>query len=315
MRIDKFLSERLDEVSREYIQDLIKHRQVFKNSIEVKKSREMVSVGDIVEVNIVDIKKQSYQNISKESIENIVQGIHILYEHQDFIVVLKPAGILVHKTNNLASYSLVDYLVSIYPEIQTIQDETYTKEALVQQRYGIVHRLDKDTSGVMIVARTQKGYNKFKSLFKNRNIHKEYICLVRGQITQPSGHIQYPIARSKLDHTKRIAVTHSKQQTSSQRIAHTEYYVEKTYPDSTLLKVILHTGRTHQIRVHLKAIGHPIIGDKLYGGKQESMNSQLSRQFLHAHRIRFIYDGQEYSFKAELTSDLRKYIQQSYSKK
>lgn len=307
MRIDKFLVEILQDISRQKIQALIKEKLVFQNGNIVMKPKELVSIGDIIEVDTLTIKKQTatIDNISKNDLSKQVQ---IVFEHQDFLVVNKPAGLLVHKTNNVNSYSLVDVLIKSYPEIQYAVDDTQDQESILQKRYGIVHRIDKDTSGLLLVARNKKSLGVLKQLFRERKVYKEYICLVRGIIKLDYGNIIYPITRSKLEHTKRLAVISDKQLHGNQRKAHTEYWVTQRYQDSTLLKVVIHTGRTHQIRVHMKSIGHPIIGDKLYGGKLEQKDSNPSkRQFLHASQLKFEYLGEQYEFKSELPAELMAY--------
>jgi 23S rRNA pseudouridine1911/1915/1917 synthase len=306
-RIDKFLAEFIQDISRQHIQTLIKEKLVLKNGTIVLKSKELVSLGDIIEIDTLTIKKQTFEidNMLKEDLASMVR---VIFEHPDFLVVNKPAGLLVHKTNNINSYSLVDILIKEYPEIKQAVDIDQNSESILQKRYGIVHRIDKDTSGLVIVARNKEALIELKKLFKNRNIYKEYICLVRGIIKENYGNITYPIARSKLEHTKRIALVSDKQFHNTKRQAHTEYWVLARYEDSTLLKVVIHTGRTHQIRVHMQAIGHPIIGDKLYGGKLEKKDkNSIHRQFLHASKLKFEYLGEEYEFISDLPSDLIAY--------
>ncbi len=309
IRIDKFLVTFLTDVSREYVQDLIHNQLVLKNGSIVKKPKELVSRGDIIEVDTIELKKQHFASISEEEKTNLTNKVRIIFEHEDFLIIDKPAGLLVHKTNNPESYSLVDIILRQYPEIRGVRDKHQSKEAELQERDGIVHRIDKDTSGIIIMARNQEAFEIFKQLFQDRKVYKEYICLVRGHLREPHGNITYPIIRSKLDHTKRVAVINSKQSGIKERTAHTEYWVEQEYTHASLLRVVIHTGRTHQIRVHMKAIGHPIIGDTLYGGKLEAQGeNSLPRQFLHAHKIAFTYKGKEYSFISDLAQDLNKYI-------
>ena len=306
IRIDKFLVTFLTDVSREYVQDLIHNQLVLKNGSIVKKPKELVSRGDIIEVNTTQLKKQNFTSISQEEKTNLYNKVKIIFEHKDFLIIDKPAGLLVHKTNNLESYSLADIILKQYPEIRGVRDKYQSKEAELQERDGIVHRIDKDTSGIIVIARNQKAFEILKQLFQDRQVYKEYICLVRGHLREPHGNITYPIIRSKLDHTKRVAVMNAKQSGIKERTAHTEYWVDHEYSESSLLRVVIHTGRTHQIRVHMKAIGHPIIGDILYGGKLEAQDTNsLLRQFLHAHKISFMYQGQEYSFISDLPLDLQ----------
>lgn len=307
MRIDKFLSEFLQDISRQHIKSLIKEKLVLKNGNIVVKPKELVSIGDIIEIDTLTIKKNTFE-MDNTLKEGLASKVKIIFEHTDFLIIDKPAGLLIHKTNNINSYSLVDILIDQYPEMKLAIDENSNQESISQNRYGIVHRIDKDTSGLVIVARNKEALIKLKSLFKDRLVYKEYICLTRGIIKEDYGNITYPIARSKLEHTKRVALVSDKQLNNTKRQAHTEYWVLERYEDSTLLKLVIHTGRTHQIRVHMQAIGHPIIGDKLYGGKLEQKdNNSLNRQFLHASKLKFEYEGQKYEFVSDLPSELMLY--------
>lgn len=311
-RIDKFLADFLQNISRQQIQELIHNKKVYKNDKLVLKSKEMLSLGDIITIKAFSINKSNpdteYNNINRQELSRQVK---VIYEHTDFLIIDKPAGLLVHKTNNPNSYSLVDILIIQYPEIKEAIDSNQNTEANLQARYGVVHRIDKDTSGLIIIARNQKSLLELKKLFKDRQVYKEYTCLVRGNLKADYGNIIYPIIRSKLDHTKRVAVISDKQSGIKQRTAHSEYWVIERYKDSTLVKVVIHTGRTHQIRVHLQAIGHPIIGDKLYGGKLERQdNNSLHRQFLHASKLKFEYLGREYEFQSDLPAELKTYLEQ-----
>lgn len=307
MRIDKFLAEFSQDVSRQQIQVLIKDKLVFKNSNIVSKPKELIYLGDIIEVNTPKIKQPSI-NIDANLKQDLAKQVQVVLEHPDFLIINKPAGLLMHKTNNPNSYSLVDILILQYPEIKQAVDIEQNSEEILQKRYGIVHRIDKDTSGLVIVARNQNALINLKKLFKDRQIYKEYICLVRGIVKNDYGNITYPIIRSKLEHTKRVAVISDRQSSIKQRTAHSEYWVLEKYKDSTLLKVVIHTGRTHQIRVHMQAIGHPIIGDKLYGGKLEKKDkNSLNRQFLHASKLEFDYLGRKYEFSSKSPNDLTAY--------
>lgn len=312
MRIDKFLAYFLQNTSRQQIQDLIQSGLVFKNSKIVNKPKEMLSLGDIITINTLVLKTTSPVLQELNSIkQDLFQQVKIIFEHKDFLIIDKPAGLLVHKTNNHNSYSLVDFLITKYPDIEGVIDSNQSQEANLQNRYGIVHRIDKDTSGLLVIARNQEALITLKSLFKDRKVYKEYTCLVRGVLKADYGNIRYPIIRSKLYHTKRVAVIVDKQSGVKQRTAHSEYWVSERYKDSTLLKVVIHTGRTHQIRVHTQAIGHPIIGDKLYGGKLERQDkNSLNRQFLHASKLKFIYLNQDYEFDSALPIDLQSYLEQ-----
>jgi 23S rRNA pseudouridine1911/1915/1917 synthase len=183
---------------------------------------------------------------------------------------------------------LVEWLLKRYPEIRSVGDEPET-------RPGIVHRLDRDTSGVMVVAKNSLAQAKLTEQFRARSVAKAYLVLVKGKLTPENGVIEAPIGRDPRDR-KRMAVV------AKGREARTEYRVVKYIRDYTLLEVMPETGRTHQIRVHFAAIGYPVVGDKVYGVK----SAFLSRQFLHASRLGFNLPstGKYMEFKSELPPDL-----------
>jgi 23S rRNA pseudouridine1911/1915/1917 synthase len=215
--------------------------------------------------------------------ENI--PLKILYEDNDLIVVDKPAGLTVHPAPGHYSHTLVNAILAHVPELGT--EET--------NRPGIVHRLDKDTSGLIIVAKKETAHMKLADQFKKRAVTKTYLALVQGHLTPEKGIIDASIGRDPRNR-KRMAVT------SQGRDARTEYQVIKYLNNYTFLEVKPKTGRTHQIRVHLSAIGFPIVGDATYGAKSEF----LSRQFLHAHKLTFKLpsSGEQREFESELPVDL-----------
>lgn len=251
--------------------------------------------------------------------------IEVLHEDKNIIVVNKPAGLLVHGiyTNTGPRHTeetLVDWLAKKYPETQEVGDRD--EENLIrQQRGGIVHRLDRETSGVMVIARNQKTFEYLKKLFAGRSVKKEYVALVWGRIHEKSGMIDKPI--SIKDGSVRRTVFKGKMP----RPAVTEYEVLKHYlyvhgkhrDELTLVKVMPKTGRTHQIRVHMSSIGHSVVGDKLYGKKGSIVlddspratdgnagGAELSRQFLHAERLEFkLPSGEHGVFEAPLPAELR----------
>jgi 23S rRNA pseudouridine1911/1915/1917 synthase len=198
--------------------------------------------------------------------------IPIIYEDENILAVNKPAGLLVHGD----SHNLAEWLVGKYPEIKKVGDDP--------ERPGIVHRLDKDTSGVLLIAKNQKSFEYLKKQFQDRKIKKKYIALVDGKMKTESGTINLPIAKSKSDFRKKTSIG---KMVGKVREAVTEYKVIKKYDEYTLVEVFPKTGRTHQIRVHMKAIGHPVVCDKLYGPKKQICPFGLTRQFLHANAIEF----------------------------
>jgi len=216
----------------------------------------------------------------------------IIYEDENILAVNKPTGLLVHGE----SPNLVDWLIEKYPEIKKIGEDS--------DRPGIVHRLDKDTSGILLVAKNQKTFEYLKKQFQDRKIKKKYIALVDGKLKTESGIINLPIAKSKRDFRKKAV---GEKIIGKEREAMTEYKVIKKFPDYTLIEAFPKTGRTHQIRVHLKAIGHSVVCDKLYGPKNKKCPFGLTRQFLHANTLEFsLPDGSRINLEADLPSDLQK---------
>ena len=204
-------------------------------------------------------------------------GVQILYEDKNFLVINKPAGVLTHSPAGKNQSSLVDWLIKNYPEIKTVGDDP-------KMRPGIVHRLDKDTSGVLLIARNQNAFNYFKKLFQEHKVKKTYIALVWGAVTPKEGIIEKPIGL-KPGTTKRTVHLKTAKMIKEAR---TEYKAIKFLKfgnnDFTLLEVRPLTGRTHQIRIHFASINHPLVGDKLYS-KREALG--LNRHFLHAESLEF----------------------------
>jgi len=230
----------------------------------------------------------------------------ILYEDKDIIAVDKPAGMLVHGIYHKGEAkhdeeTLVDWIIKRYPEIKDVGDAPVGAQALQAQRAGIVHRLDRETSGVMVIARTQEAFAYLKNLFQTRTIQKTYQTLVWGRFKSATGVINKPI--SIIDGSVKRTVFKGKMS----REAVTEYRVVGEYEFEgeplALLEVSPKTGRTHQIRVHLSSEGHSVVGDKLYGKKGTLPG--LERQFLHAQQIAFITpSGKPLTIKSELPPEL-----------
>jgi len=206
----------------------------------------------------------------------MIMDIKTIYEDNNLLVVDKPAGIIVFpEGENLKNTekTLIDYLIEKNPELKSAGD---------QPRYGIVHRLDKDTSGILLVAKTTETLIFLQNQFINREVDKKYICLAEGLIKEDFGEIKTLIARSKKDPRKQTIYQLNEPAPKSAREAISEYKVIERYEDFTLLEVKIKTGRKHQIRCHLSFFQHPIAGDKLYGFKNSKTPEGLKRQFLHS---------------------------------
>lgn len=219
----------------------------------------------------------------------------IIYENNNIIVIDKPAGLLVHPTHKQEKDTLVDWILSRYPEIKNVGEKS---------RPGIVHRLDRDTSGLLIIAKNNDSFNYLKKQFQDRKIEKTYLALVVGKLKEKKGVITKTISLSKKDYKRRSTLldAHSKP-------ARTEYKVIKEYKDYSLLEAKPKTGRTHQIRIHLSSIGHPIAGDKQYKHKRQPTPDNLTRHFLHAQHLKFqLSNGRIVEFKSELPKDLKEVI-------
>ncbi len=212
--------------------------------------------------------------------------LNIIYEDDDLLVVDKPAGLLVHPAPGHPSHTLVNAILSHFPHLADIGDSL---------RPGVVHRLDKDTSGVMLVAKNSLAQADLADQFKAHSVSKAYLVLVKGHLTPENGIIEAPIGRDPRNRKRMAVVTVGRE-------ARTEYRVIRYIGDYTLLEVMPETGRTHQIRVHLSAIGYPVVGDPVYGVK----SAYLSRQFLHASRLGFHLPstGKYVEFTSELPPDL-----------
>lgn len=204
--------------------------------------------------------------------------LNIIYEDDMLLVVDKPPGFAVSREDRLGNEeeTIADLLLGQYPELEQLGEK---------MRYGIIHRLDKDTSGLLLVAKTKEAFTFFQSKFKERSVHKQYLCLVQGILKEDEGTIDAKLARSPNDRRKQKAFAPGTPGEDAAREARTKYRVVERFPAYTLLEVMPETGRKHQIRAHLAFLHHPIAGDKLYGFKGQTAPVNLNRQFLHASRL------------------------------
>ncbi|MBI5152841.1 MAG: RluA family pseudouridine synthase [Parcubacteria group bacterium] len=217
----------------------------------------------------------------------------IIYEDSERLVINKPFGLLVHPTKHTNEPTLVDWLLKTYPEIKTVGEDS--------ARPGIIHRLDRDTGGLMVIAKTQQSFEHLKDLFTAREIHKKYLALVWGIIKNDTGIINKPIGMLR-GAPKRT--THS---TGKTREAITEYIIRTRYPKTnmTLVELSPKTGRTHQLRVHMASISHNIVGDKLYGRKKAQLPFELHHQFLFAYSLDIPTKQGPLHFEIGLPEDLK----------
>ena len=277
-RLDRFIAQHCPELSRSFIQKLIAGGWVTVNARKVKPSSQLKS-GDCV---VVTEPPPEPSPLAPESV-----SLDIRYEDADIIVVNKPPGMTTHPAPGSRSGTLVNALLGFLPKLA---------ESDNPERPGIVHRLDKDTSGLIVVAKNRKALENLSDQFKSRQVQKGYLALVRGHVQPEVGLIDAPIGRDPIRRQKMAIV-------DSGRPAQTEYRVKCYLENHTLLALKPATGRTHQIRVHLSGIGHPVAGDVTYGTK----SVLVARQFLHAYRLSFRLPltGEEITITADLPSDLR----------
>lgn len=294
-RLDIYLSRKDLGLSRSWIQKLISSGKIKVNNAVVKPSYK-VRVGDSIAVTI---PKPKPLKIEPEKIP-----LNILYEDRDLMVVNKPRGMVVHPGAGVNSDTLVNALLYHCKDLSGIGGTL---------RPGIVHRLDKDTSGVLVVAKNDFTHLALSKQFKERKVNKRYIALVKGRVSREQGKIEAPIGRHPVKRKKMAAGARRA------REAITSYKVLERFEDFTLLEAAPKTGRTHQIRVHLSHIGHPIVGDVKYGGRiglrikgqgSREAIANLGGQLLHAQTLGFVHPRtKEYmEFNAPLPGDMKKII-------
>ena len=285
-RIDRYLAEEMPERSRSYLQKLIKEQYIKVNNKPVKANYRLV-LGDRVEVCIPEAKEPDIEP------ENI--PLDILYEDEDVIVVNKAKGVVVHPAPGNYTGTLVNGILYHCSDLSGINGVI---------RPGIVHRIDKDTSGILVIAKNDEAHNKLAIQFKDHSIKREYYALVEGKFSNTNGTIDKPLGRDKKERIKMAINEEGKR-------AVTHYEVLEQYDKGvSLVKCTLETGRTHQIRVHMASIGHPLVGDLVYGYKRQKFN--IEGQALHAKTLGFIHPRtNEY---IEFTSELPKYFKELLEK-
>jgi 23S rRNA pseudouridine1911/1915/1917 synthase len=279
-RLDRTLAELLPHLSRAHIQRLIKEGRVTVDGETRLKPATRIAGGETIAIQIPPAVPQP---LAAEQIP-----LDIVYQDDEVVVVNKPAGMVVHPAAGHPSGTLVNALLGRLPQLALVGGE---------RRPGIVHRLDKDTSGLIVVALTEEARLALKAQFQERSVQKSYLALTDGLVSPPEGTVEAPIGRNRRDR-KRMAVV------QGGRPAETAYRTLETFDAHTLLEASPRTGRTHQIRVHLAFLGFPLAGDQLYGRRKRTI--PLRRHFLHAHRLAFCLpgSGQEISLSAPLPAAL-----------
>jgi 23S rRNA pseudouridine1911/1915/1917 synthase len=286
-RLDVYLAGHVPGLSRAGACKLIDEGRVLVESKAGKASLRLRE-GDTIAVDL-ETEDETAGGLKPQAIP-----LEILHADEDVIVLDKPSGLVVHPGAGHREGTLANALLALFPEIAGVGPE---------ERPGIVHRLDKGTSGVMVAARSPRAYASLVDQFKRHDVRKTYLGLVHGRVAAAEGHIDWPIGRHA---TKRKRIS---TESKNPREAETFFRVLESLPDATLLEVRPVTGRTHQIRVHLAAAGHPIVGDGLYGRKKVSKG--YPRLFLHARSISFLHPGtgERLEFASPLPAELEKVLE------
>ncbi len=301
-RIDRWLAETLPDRSRSEIQRWIKNGEVLVDQVSAKASHRL-EAGQVIAIQLP-------QPAETPTVQPQNLTVPIIFEDDDLLIIDKPAGMVVHPAPGHDDGTLVNAILHHCPTIEGVGGE---------RRPGIVHRLDKETSGLLVVAKNDRAHRYLQAQFKARTVYKEYLALLEGRIEPPQGRIIAPIGRHPVER-KRQAVLPADPRTGETegREAITDYWVQTYYTlpvrDSSavahfsFVKVVLHTGRTHQIRVHLAWRKHPVVGDTLYGYRKHRL--PIERQFLHAHRLRLRLPSsdEEREFVAPLPVDLQQVL-------
>ena len=298
-RLDRFLISATQEMSRTYLQRLIRDGDVTVNDKLAKQPSYLLRDGDSVCLTLPP--PRPLDTVAPENIP-----LDILHEDSHLLVLNKPAGMLVHPANNVNDGTLVNALLAHCTDLSGIGGV---------ERPGIVHRLDKDTSGILVVAKTDIVHRGLSAQFEQHSITRQYVAVVCGTPTEVTGTIDARIARSRRDRRRMTTVK------TDGRHAVTHYEVLERYPQFALVQLTLETGRLHQIRVHLQHIGHPVAGDAVYGGEQRALNdadtgvlkqalAQLKRQALHARLLGFEHPvtGESLTFSAPMPKDMQRVV-------
>ncbi|HUI46150.1 MAG TPA: RluA family pseudouridine synthase [Nitrospirota bacterium] len=298
-RLDIFIAHYQPHISRNRIQAMINDGLALVNGKQ-EKTGYKVKLGERI---TLDIPERPTREVLPEAIP-----LHVIYEDPHIIVLNKPPGLVVHPAPGNYTGTLVNALLYHYGSLPSLEPGVQGNE---RERAGIVHRLDKDTSGVMVVARTHEALRSLSGQFKNRVVKKKYVALVAGVIKRGSGTIEASLGRHVKERKKISVYTHSP------REAVTSFVVKERYDNATLVEVEIKTGRTHQIRVHMAYIGHPVLGDRVYGGSKviKYGNGEITRQMLHAESLSLLHPetGHPMTFSASPPRDMMDLIEKMRS--
>ncbi len=284
VRIDTFLKETCQDMSRSYLQKLIKNNHVYVNG-KCRKKNYILSDGDKIDFQVPEPKELK---IEAEDIP-----LEIVYEDKCLAVVNKPRGMVVHPAPGNYTGTMVNALMYKLDSLSSINGVI---------RPGIVHRIDKDTTGLLVVAKDDNSHNVLSEEIKKRKTGRFYVALVHGNVKDDEGIVELPIGRDSKNRKKMAVIE------KNSKYALTRYRVLRRYGNYTYLELVLDTGRTHQIRVHMSYKGHPIVGDEVYGRRENEF--KMKGQLLHARRLSFVHpeSGELMEFEAELPDDFKKVL-------
>ena len=285
MRLDQAINKRFPDISRNLAQEMIKNGEI-KIGNSIPKASQKLKAGNIIEITFRDDELNT-------EIQATEMNFPILYEDDDIIVINKPFGLVVHPGAGNEKVTVVSALLS----------HTNLSPIGAPDRPGVVHRLDKETSGIMVLAKTKEAHKNLAEQFASHELEKEYIALIQGHIVNKKGRIQVAIERDQV-HRQRMKAT----SVDNGRMAISIFEVMEYLKNSTLVKVRILTGRTHQIRVHMAFTGHPLLGDTTYGGKKFGN----SEHFLHSAKLSFTHPitGKSMTFQADIPERFKEVIEE-----
>lgn len=296
-RLDGFLTSVLKGVegfslfSREKVKKGVLGGFVSVNGEVESDPRRKLRFGDVVESRILPEERVLLPDLGMNP--------RVIFENEHIVVIDKPAGMKMHPVSFDETGTVSNWILAKYPEIFEVGEDAF--------RPGIVHRLDRNTSGIVVIARTEESFSALKSVFQNHLMKKTYLALLLGHVSEISGEISFPLAEQR-GTLKRMAVRHPEAFLGATREALTRYRLKERFTEHDLVEAMPETGRTHQIRVHFSALGCPVAGDHLYGGRRMRGENIPKRQLLHASRLAFTLFGEEYVFESPLPKDFADFL-------